>query len=306
LFLSYSSKSESKRELAYLRDITVDILPFNENTPESELPPPVVSPLASVDPSAELGPGVEIGPFCVIGAQAKIGARTKLMNSITILGDVTIGTDNLISPGAVLGGAPQDISFEGSDTKVVIGDRNVIRECVTINKATEKEDGFTRIGSDCYFMGNVHIAHDCRIGDNVIIGHGSMLGGHVHVDARATLSGSVAVTHYAAIGSYTFVGASSRVLQDVAPFMLADGSPARPRCINIVGLRRNDFDKPVIDSINEAYRLMYRARVGVDNCEEILRSKNALVPEVEHLLERIRTSQAGRHGRGREAGRKAA
>ncbi|MEL7496813.1 MAG: acyl-ACP--UDP-N-acetylglucosamine O-acyltransferase [Planctomycetota bacterium] len=287
----------------------MDILPFQPKQPTSQpldSTPPKISPLASVDSAAEIGPGVEIGPFCVIGPKAKIGRGSKLANSITMLGDVTLGEDNLVSPGAVLGGEPQDISYRGTDTKVVIGDRNVIRECVTVNRASEKEDGYTRVGSDCYFMGNVHIAHDCKIGDRVIIGHGSMLGGHVHVDHHATLSGSVAVTHYASIGSYTFVGAASRVLQDVAPFMLADGSPARPRCVNIVALRRNNFDQAVIDSINEAYRLMYRARVGVSNCEEILRSKNAFLPEIEHFIERVLVSQSGRHGRGRELRRKAA
>lgn len=284
----------------------MDIIPFDKHGPEPEDTPAVVSPLASVDPSAQISPGVEIGPFCVIGPKAKIGKRTKLMNSITVMGDVAIGADNVVYPGAVLGGAPQDISYRGSETKVVIGDRNIIRECVTINRATEKEQGITQIGSDCYFMGNVHIAHDCRIGDNIIIGHGSMLGGHVHVDSNAILSGSVAVTHYASIGSFTFVGAASRVLQDVAPYMLADGSPARPRCVNIVGLRRNNFEKQVIDAINEAYRLMYRARVGLENCLEILSSTNSLTPEVNLLLDKIRVSQAGRHGRGREAGRKAA
>jgi UDP-N-acetylglucosamine acyltransferase len=287
----------------------VDILPFDTNKPVSQpldATPPKISKLACVDPAAQIGPGVEIGPFCVIGPKAKIGRGCKLLNNVTILGDVTLGEDNVVSPGAVLGGAPQDVSYKGSETKVVIGDRNVIRECVTINRATEKEDGYTRVGSDCYLMGNVHIAHDCMIGDNVIIGHGSMMGGHVHVEHHATLSGSVAVTHYAAIGSYTFVGAASRVLQDVAPFMLADGSPARPRCVNIVALRRNDFKKDVIDAINETYRLMYRARVGLPNCEEILESKGKLLPEVKHLLNAIAASQAGRHGRGREATRKAA
>ena len=242
----------------------------------------------------------------MIGPKAKIGRNTKLTNSVTILGDVTLGEDNLVSPGAVLGGEPQDLSYRGTNTKVVIGDRNVIRECVTVNRATEKEDGYTRVGSDCYLMGNVHIAHDCRIGDRVIIGHGSMLGGHVHVDHHATLSGGTGITHYAAIGCYAFVGAASRVLQDIAPYMLADGSPARARCINIVALRRNDFDQQVIDAINEAYRLMYRARVGLANCEEILESKGHLLPEIRHFLDNVATSQAGRHGRGRELRRKAA
>lgn len=286
----------------------MDIYSPNEGTQQVDIqePAPKVSNLACVDPAAVLAPGVEIGPFCVIGPKAKIGRNTKLINNVTILGDVTLGEDNLVSPGAVLGGEPQDLSYRGTDTKVVIGDRNVIRECVTINRASEKEDFYTRVGSDCYFMGNVHIAHDCVIGDKVIIGHGSMLGGHVHVDHHSTLSGSVAVTHYGAIGCYTFVGAASRVLQDIAPYMLADGSPARPRCINIVGLRRNNFDQSVVDAINEAYRLMYRARVGLSNCEEILRSKGHLIPEISHFLESIAQSQAGRHGRGRELRRKAA
>ena len=287
----------------------MDILPFKTTPPTSQpldSTPPKISNLASVDPAAQIGPGVEIGPFCVIGPKAKIGRGCKLINNVTMLGDVTLGEDNVVSPGAVLGGAPQDISYKGSETKVVIGDRNVIRECVTVNRATEKEDGFTRVGSDCYLMGNVHVAHDCLIGDRVIIGHGTMLGGHVHVDHHATLSGSVAVTHYASIGSYTFVGAASRVLQDVAPFMLADGSPARPRCVNIVALKRNHFDKEVIEAVNEAYRLMYRARVGVSNVEEIMQSKNMLLPEIKHFIQRVTGSQSGRHGRGREILRKAA
>ena len=287
----------------------MDILPFETHPPASQpldSTPPKISNLASVDPAAEIGPGVEIGPFCVIGPKAKIGRGSKLINNVTMLGDVTLGEDNVVSPGAVLGGAPQDISYRGTETKVVIGDRNVIRECVTVNRATEKEDGYTRVGSDCYFMGNVHIAHDCVIGDRVIIGHGSMLGGHVHVDHHATLSGSVAVTHYGSIGCYTFVGAASRVLQDVAPYMLADGSPARPRCVNIVSLKRNNFEPHVIEAINETYRLMYRARVGLANCQEILESKGKLLPEIRHFLERVSVSQAGRHGRGRELRRKAA
>ena len=296
----------------------MDIIPFDDDSRAKKLDSmdsvyngqpgtaPVISKLAVVERGAEIANDVEIGPFCVIGSKAKIGRGTKLMNNVSVLGDVSIGEYNLISPNAVLGGHPQDTSYRGTETKVVIGDRNIIRECVTVNRASEKEDGFTRVGSDCYFMGNVHIAHDCRVGDKVIIGHGSMLGGHVHVDHHATLSGSVAVTHYGAIGSYTFVGGASRVLQDIAPYMLADGNPARPRCINIVALKRNDFEQHVIDAIDEAYRLLYRARVGLDNAREIMKSKGLLLPDIEHLFEKLSVSQSGRHGRGREKRRKAA
>lgn len=287
----------------------MDIIPFDKQAREAltrNSMPPKVSNLAVVDPRAEIADDVEIGHFCVVGPLARIGRGTILMNNVTIDGDVTIGEDNVISPNAVIGGAPQDTSYRGTETKVVIGDRNIIRECVTINRASEKEDGFTNVGSDCYFMGNVHIAHDCKVGDKVIIGHGTMLGGHVHVDHHATLSGNVAVTHYGAVGSYTFVGGASRVLQDIAPYMLADGNPARPRCINVVALRRNNFKQEVIDELDEAYRLLYRARVGLDNARQILESRGDLLPDVKHLLDKLSRSQAGRHGRGREKRRKAA
>ncbi len=265
-----------------------------------------ISELAVVDPQAQIGPDVEIGPFCVVSAKAKIGRGTKLYNNVTVLGSVTIGEDNVILPNAVIGGPPQDVSYRGTDTKVVIGDRNIIREGVTINRASEKEDGYTRLGSDCYLMGNCHVAHDCCVADHVIIGHGTLLGGHVYVDHHATLSGNVGITHFASVGSYTFVGASSRVLQDVAPFMLADGNPARPRCVNIVALKRNNFDREVVDALNEAFRLLYRARVGLNNVSEIMSSKGTMIPEIQHLLDVVAVSQGGRHGRGREQRRTAA
>ena len=267
---------------------------------------PKISKLAVVDPKAEIGLDVEIGPFCVIGPKAKIGRGTKLYNNVTVMGDVEIGEDNLISPGTVLGGHPQDLSYKGTETKVVIGDRNVLRECVTVNRASEKEIGYTRVGSDCYLMGNVHVAHDCSVADNVIIGHGSMLGGHVHVDHHANLSGSVAVTPFVSIGSYTFIGGASRAQQDIAPYMLADGTPARPRCINVVALRRNNFSKEAIDTISEVYRLIYRAKVGLENAKELMQSKGTYSDEVDHFLQRIEHSRSGRHGRRRQQQRKAA
>ena len=267
---------------------------------EHEPKPPEISKLASVHENAEIGDDCVIGPFCVIGPNAKIGRGTVLLNNVSVLGHVTIGEDNRISPGAVIGGEPQDISYSGSDTKVIVGDRNVIRENVTINRASEKEEGLTEVGSDCFFMACSHVAHDCVIGDSVVLGQGSMLGGHVHVHHHAIISGCVAVVHYVSVGSYIFLGGSSRALQDITPFMLCDGNPARSRCINIVGLKRNNFRKEVIDAINETFRLLYRSRVGLDNAIEILNNKGMMVPELEYCLDFVLTSQAGRHGRGRE------
>lgn len=261
---------------------------------------------AVIDPRAEIADEVEIGPFCVIGPKAVIGRGTKLENNVTIMGRVTLGEHNHVFPGTVIGAEPQDLSYQGSDTQVVIGNHNVIRECITINRGSEKEEGITQLGSHCYLMAGAHIAHDCRIGDRVIIANGSMLAGHVHVHSHATISGAVAVHQFSTIGSYSFVGGVSRVLQDVPPYMLVDGLPARPRCVNIVALKRNDFPSADMKALSEAHRLIYRAKVGLDHAREILRSNEMLIPSVNHLLTFIQTQQEGRHGRARERRRDAA
>ena len=268
--------------------------------------PAKISQFTVVDPKAEIGPEVEIGPFCVVGPDAKIGRGTILENNVTISGRVTIGENNRISPGVVIGGHPQDISYRGSDTEVIIGDNNVLRECVTVNRASEKEDGITSIGSNCYMMACVHVAHDCRVGSNVIIGHGSMLGGHVHMDDHATISGGAAVHHFCRVGAYAFVGGMSRVLHDAPPFMLVDGNPSRPRCVNVVALKRNNFSADVIRALNETHRLMYRSRIGLENAREILERGDKLLPEVKQVLDFIQYQQDGRHGRGRDRRRNAA
>jgi len=265
-----------------------------------------VEPNAVVDPRAELDEDVRIGPFCVVGAQARIGRGTHLINSVTVMGRVTIGQHNRIFPGAVLGGEPQDISYRGSQTEVVVGDHNVIREGVTINRGTEKESGVTTLGSHCFIMAGCHIAHDCRVGSRVIMANATLLGGHVHIHDDATLSGGVVVHHFTTIGSFSFAGGLSRVLHDVPPYMLAEGNPSRPRCINIVALKRNDFSADTIRALAEAHRLIYRAKVGLDHARELLRAENLLVPAVNHLLGFLENQHDGRNGRGRDRRRAAA
>lgn len=264
-----------------------------------------ISPLAEVDPRAVIEDEVYIGPFCVIGPQVHIGLGCRLENNVTVKGRVKLGQFNHIHPGAVIGGEPQDLSFAGSDTCVVIGDHNIIRECVTINRGTQKETGETRVGSHCFLMACCHIAHDCVVGDRVVMANGTLLGGHVHVHDFASLSGGVAVHHFASIGSYSFVSGLSRVVQDVPPFMLSDGVPARPRCINVVALKRNDFSTDVIEALATAHRLIYRSKVGVEHARDILRSENKLFPEVVQLVSFIDGQQTGRHGRARDVRRAA-
>lgn len=260
---------------------------------------------AWVDPRAELDEGVEVGPFCTIGPKVRIAKGTRLLNNVTLMGRIEIGQDNTLYPNVVIGGEPQDISYSGADTCVTIGDGNLIREGVTINRATEKEDGVTSIGDQNFLMANSHVAHDCKLGSRIIIANGTLLGGHVHVHDYASLSGGVAVHHYSTIGSFSFIGGLSRVLHDVPPFMLCEGSPARPRCINIVALRRNNFSPQEIDSLAEAHRLLYRSKVGLEAAREVLRGADRISTSVAKLLGFIEGQQEGRHGRGREARRAA-
>ena len=237
-----------------------------------------ISEHAVIDPRARLAEDVEIGPFCLVGPHTTVGRGTRLLSHVTIKGNVTIGEHNVFHPGVVIGGEPQDLSYRGSTTQVVIGDHNVFRECVTVNRATEKEDGVTAVGSRGFFMACSHIAHDCKVGDHVVIANGVLLGGHVHVENHVTIAGASAVHHFATIGAYSFLTGMSRVIHDVPPFMLLDGLPARPRCVNVVALKRNDFSADDIRALAEAHRLLYRARVGLGRCRRSRRLEGTLHP----------------------------
>jgi UDP-N-acetylglucosamine acyltransferase len=260
---------------------------------------------AWVDPRAELDDDVEIGPFCMIGPGARIGRGTRLLNHVTLTGNVTLGRDNVLFPNVVLGGDPQDVSYQGSDTWVEIGDGNTFREGVTVNRASEKEDGVTRIGSHNFLMANSHVAHDCKLGNHILIANGSLLAGHVHVHDHAAISGGCGIHQFVTIGSYSFISALSRALHDVPPYMLVEGIPARPRCINIVALKRNSFRPEQIEPLAAAHRLLYRSKVGLVHAREILTANGHLTDDVRRLLAFIEGQQVGKHGRGREVRRAA-
>ncbi|HWE37211.1 MAG TPA: acyl-ACP--UDP-N-acetylglucosamine O-acyltransferase [Isosphaeraceae bacterium] len=264
----------------------------------------LIADTACVDPRAELADDVEVGPYCIVGPDVRIGRGTRLIGHACILGVATLGEFNVVSPFVVIGGDPQDVSYRGTATRVEIGDHNIFREGVTINRGSEKEDGVTRVGSHNFFMATSHVAHDCKVGDRVTMANGSMLGGHVHVESFASLSGGVAVHHYVSIGGYCFVGGQSRIYHDVPPFMLVDGNPSKVRCINIVGLKRNGIPGEGIDALHEAHRLIYRAKMNPKHAEEILRSHGHFTPEVERLLGFVRAQHEGKHGRARERWRK--
>jgi len=260
----------------------------------------LIADTACVDPRAELAEDVEVGPYCVIGPDVRIGSGTRLIAHVCLLGVTSLGESNTIHPFVVIGSDPQDLSYRGTATRVEIGSNNTIREGVTIHRASEKEDGVTRIGSNNFFMATSHIAHDCKLGDRITIANGTMLGGHVHVEDHASLSGGVAVLQFVTVGAYSFVGGQSKITHDVPRYMLLDGNPSKVRCINVVGLKRNGVSAAGIDALHEAHRLIYRAKMSVPHAVEILESHGHMTAEVQRLVQFIQAQQDGKHGRARE------
>ena len=213
---------------------------------------------AVIDPSARIGSDVAIGAFTVIGAEVEIGDGTTIGAHCSILGPTRIGRDNRIAGHAAIGGDPQDKKFRGGRTELVIGDRNSIREFVTINRGTEDGGGITRIGDDNWLLAYTHVAHDCRIGSHCVFSNNSTLAGHVQVGDWVITSGFSGIHQFCRVGAHAFIGMGALVNGDVPPFvMVATEDYGRPRGINSEGLKRRGFDKDRIGAIKRAYRALY-------------------------------------------------
>ncbi|MCD0461518.1 acyl-ACP--UDP-N-acetylglucosamine O-acyltransferase [Roseiconus lacunae] len=260
----------------------------------------VIAPTAVIDPKAQLGTNVRIGHFSVIGPDVSIGDGTVVDQHAVITAQTTIGENNRIFAGTVIGGDPQDTSYKNSPTKILIGDNNIFREHCTVNRATEKEDGITEIGHDNYFMAGTHVAHDCKLGDRIVIANNGMLGGHVRVGNDVTIAGGVGVSHFASIGQLSFVSAMSRVLHDVPPYTIVDGQPSKPRAVNTIGLKRHGYTSEDVEVLVQAFRLLYRARVGIEKARDEVYSRGPIRPVIKHLFDSIERSCSGRHGRGQD------
>ncbi len=268
---------------------------------------PQISPLSQVDPSARLGKGVVVGPFCLVGPNVTVGDFTELTSHVVLTGRTTLGCHNKLYPGCVIGGEPQDISYQDSETEVHIGDNNIFREGVTVNRGAEKEDCVTRIGNRNMLMANAHVAHNCRIFDDVILVNGVLLGGHVHVQDRAIVSGNTVVHHFSTIGRLSFVSGGCRVPHDIPPFMLAAGSDNPTlKTINIVGMRRAGISEHAIEVVRTAFRMLYRKRKTLAEVAAFFdETLDGILPlELSQLLNFIEAQRAGRLGRAREAVRR--
>jgi UDP-N-acetylglucosamine acyltransferase len=213
---------------------------------------------AVIDPSARIGTGVAIGAYTVIGAGVEVGEGTIIGAHCSVLGPTRVGRDNRIAGHAAIGGDPQDKKFRGGRTELVIGDRNSIREFVTINRGTEDGGGITRIGDDNWLLAYTHVAHDCSIGNHCVFSNNSTLAGHVQVGDWVITSGFSGIHQFCRVGAHAFIGMGALVNGDVPPFvMVATEDYGRPRGINSEGLKRRGFDKDRIGAIKRAYRALY-------------------------------------------------
>jgi len=242
---------------------------------------------AVVDPGAELGDGVRVGPLCHVGAGVVIGDDTELVSQATVLGPSRIGRRNRIYPQAALGAAPQDRSFRGESTTLVVGDDNEFRESVTVHRGTPKGGGVTRIGSGCLFMVGSHVAHDCTVGDGVTLANVTSLGGHVIVESRVVTGGHVAVAPFVRIGEIAFAAGGAMIERPVPPFVVVAGDRARVRGLNTVGLERAGVPEASRTALEHAYRILFRKGVplaiALDEIDPALRRDSYVARLLEFL-----------------------
>ena len=267
-----------------------------------------IHPSACVDSRAELGDDIEIGPFCVVGPFVSLGNGCRLANNVTVIGHTTIGERNKFSQNCVIGGEPQDHSYRDSPTWVAIGNENVFREGVTVNRGAEKEDHGTRIGNHNMLMSNAHVAHNCCLGNHTMLVNGVLLGGHVHIHDRAIVSGNTVVHHFASVGTLGFISGGCRCVVDVPPYMMAVGSDHfEVKTINIVGMRRAGISESAIEIIRKAFKLLFREKKPLSEVRDhFAQELEGILPmELHTLFNFMEQTKAGRVGRGREIFRNA-
>jgi UDP-N-acetylglucosamine acyltransferase len=254
----------------------------------------------SIHPTAEVGADVEIGPFSTLGPNCRVGDGTRLHNNITLVANVILGEGNEVFPGAVLGAIPQDKKYRGEDSWVILGNQNVVRECVTINGGTAMGKGVTRLGHRNLIMASCHIAHDCVLENDITMANNVLLGGHVRIESHASFGGLAAMHHFVTVGQHAFVGGLARVTQDVPPFMLVEGNPVRVWSVNKVGLKRNGLSTEAMKALKDAHRLLFRSKLPRHEAVAQLLAQYAEIPEVQVLCEFMAATERGSQGRARQ------
>lgn len=246
-----------------------------------------IDPRAIVSPQAELAADVTVGAYSVIGADVKIGSGTWVGPHAVINGATTIGADNKIYQFASIGDAPQDLKYQGEPTRLEIGDRNVFREFTTMNRGTATGGGVTHIGSDNLFMSYTHVAHDCHVGNKCVMANYATLGGHVHLGDWVIMGGYAGIHQFTKVGAHAFLGNNAAVTRDVPPYIMAVGSPAVPHSINSEGLKRRGFTPDQIRNLKNAYRVLYRSDLKLDDAVDELKRRAETQPELRPFVDFI-------------------
>lgn len=255
-----------------------------------------IHPTASVHPEAQVGEDASVGPFCVVGPEVVIGDRTIVEAQVVIEGGTLVGADCHVCAGAVLGGVPQDHKFKGEKTRLVIGDRNIIREYVTIHRSTG-EGTETRIGDDNMIMAYSHIGHNCEVGSGVMLANMVGVSGHVIIEDKVVIGGIVGIHQYVRIGQLAMLGGFSKVVQDVPPFMMADGRPTKVYGLNTLGLRRSGIASSVRAELKQAFKFIYRSDLNLSQAIESIERDVQPSDEREYLLAFLRNVKFGYGGR---------
>ena len=243
-----------------------------------------IHPTAIVDPSAELAADVSVGPYAVIGPEVVLGAGCRIGPHVVLQGPTRRGRDNQVFQFASIGEVPQDKKFAGERTFLEIGDRNLFRECCTINRGTVTGANVTRIGSDNLFMAYTHVAHDCIVGNHCVFANYATLGGHVEVDDHVILGGYAGVHQFCKIGAHAFLANNAAATRDVPPYVMAAGAPAEPKGVNAEGLKRRGFSAGQIANIKSAYKTLYRSGLKLGAATAELERSAAGHPEVALLV----------------------
>lgn len=253
----------------------------------------MIDPRAVINTKAELAEDVKVGPFSIIGPDVQIEAGTEIGPHVVIKGPTSIGKDNVIYQFASIGEDPQDKKYADEITRLEIGDRNVIREFCTMHRGTLQDQGVTRIGNDNLFMAYTHVAHDCEIGDHVIMANGASIAGHVHVGDHAILGGFTLVHQFTQIGEYSFSAMGSAITQDIPPFVMVGGRPTRPHGINSVGMERNGKSPEVIRQIRQAYKILYKNNLRLEDAIEEMEGMAGESNELSNMVSFLRNVTRG-------------
>lgn len=255
-----------------------------------------IHPSSVISKQAEIGENVEIGPFCIVRGRVKIGNGSRLESHVMLgneHGIVEIGENNVLHAGAAVGGPPQDLSYKGDPTKLVLGDRNVIREFATLNCGTVKGGGITKVANDCLIMSYAHVAHDCDVGSHVVIANTTQLAGHVTLEDHVKVGGICGINQFVRVGKYSFIAGDSAVNKDILPYTMAQGKYAVMRAANAVGLERAGFSKEDVDSIWRAVRIITKGGGTIDESITRIEAECTMSPNLKYLVDFMKASTRG-------------